>query len=145
MAIASMNRPPGSAKPSGPQGIVLVATMTALVAGWFLHQLYLETTPSKSMPSMSLPAQADAMPTTEHNLVITVINVDATGTATEIPTLTPTSATRVTINDCGSPEPGQICEVPYPPPPTMTPYPDCGTVLAEPTPRGGVWCKWKDI
>ena len=67
----------------------------------------------------------------------------------ELPSPTPTSTPRATataspdaasnLNFCADVEPGKLCKVPYPAPPTPTPYPSCAD-MAQLAP--GDWCIW---
>jgi len=75
------------------------------------------------------------------------VNVNAvlqlpTPTSTPIPTVTVEAPSLTpTINDCGASKPGQVCQVPYPPKPTATPYPSCLELESLPP---GSWCIWPD-
>lgn len=63
----------------------------------------------------------------------------ATPEASPIPTETPTPDPLADIDFCGTTTAdGAVCRAPYPPPPTVTPYPTCG-----PDMYGGQLCVYR--
>jgi len=98
--------------------------------------------------SGELPAERQAVAAVSQSngpMPTLAVNVNAvlqlpTATSTPIPTVT-VEATPLTptINDCAAAEPGKVCQVPYPPAPTATPYPSCARLDSLPP---GSWCMW---
>lgn len=111
-----------------------------LLMGLFLQSLIETPTPDRVEAGTTHTAveAAGAAPTFE-------VNVKA---VLELPTATPTplvmstadaATVTSTINECTSAEPGKVCQVPFPPAPTATPYPSC-LEMDHLTP--GTWCMW---
>lgn len=72
--------------------------------------------------------------------IYNMLHPTPTETPTPKPTATETPDPMQGLNFCATDTPdGEMCKVPYPPPPTTTPYPDCPDVIATPT-NAGEWC-----
>lgn len=107
------------------------AYILALVVGtWWVRSL------PDTGPAPVVVAAPDAHGTMAVNVNVTLL--EPTATRTPIPTVEPTRApTRETsINWCGSPEPGRVCQMPPAATATATAYPDCTEATA------GEWCVW---
>lgn len=78
-------------------------------------------------------------PTVEVHLRAILELPSPTATSTPRPTATASPDPAGNLNFCADVEPGKLCKVPYPNPPTPTPYPSCADMeqLAP-----GDWCVW---
>jgi hypothetical protein len=115
---------------------VLFWSIGALMAGFGVHLFDVAAQPMQPSPTRATSAQPEqaVQPTFVINVQAELVAPSPTTTTTPSATDTP-----IVVTMCGTAEPGKLCKVPFPAPPTPTPYPDCKDIdHMEP----GDWCIW---
>lgn len=139
-------------EPRGKGALYVAFTAAGILGGLFTRDIIDGPGSSTSSLSSSVgsygreapaPTQAPLYEATIAADIYNLLHPTATATSTPRATETPTPDPLADRTFCGdSTTDGDVCKVPYPPPETPTPYPECPEVIATPS-NAGDWCVYR--